>query len=82
LCQFCALKRLEALEKAGDSIALVLDARRGTFREPRYQTKSIVTLKGVAQAHCLLAIAAVLDGASRDTRRGLAVWIVKPCGTG
>jgi putative transposase len=38
--------------------------------------------KDAAQARRLLAIAAVLDGASREEAAKIVAWIVRRCGTG
>ena len=38
--------------------------------------------KDAAQARRLLAIAAVLDGASREQAAKIGSWIVRPCGIG
>jgi hypothetical protein len=60
----------------GQAIAVQTDYTAGEVRRLAQRVKD------AAQARRLLAIAAVLDGASREEAARLAAWIVRPCGTG
>ena len=60
----------------GQAIAVRTDYTVGEVR--RFAQRA----KDAAQARRLLAIAAVLDGASREAAAKIAAWIVRRCGTG